>query len=75
MIGGRETLRELIKKILGEMFGEDYGKNAKILYGGSVEPENAADLLEKGDIGGFLVGHASLDPNQFKEILTTAGRS
>ncbi len=59
----------VIKKILSEIFGDDYSKNTKILYGGSVEPENANDLIEKGDVYGFLVGHASLDPNQFKEIL------
>jgi triosephosphate isomerase len=59
----------LIKKLLSEMFGGDYGKNTKILYGGSVEPENAEDLIKKGDIYGFLIGHASLDTEQFKEIL------
>ncbi len=58
-----------IKKGLAALFGDDYGWNAKVLYGGSVEPENAADLIEKGDIAGFLVGHDSLDKDKFKQIL------
>lgn len=39
-----------------------------ILYGGSVKPENAAQLMEKPHINGFLVGGASLDPESFKKI-------
>lgn len=58
-----------IRKTLSEMFGKDYGWHVKILYGGSVEDENARDLMQKGDISGFLVGHASLDPLEFSKIL------
>lgn len=58
-----------IRKTLSEIFGKDYGWNVKILYGGSVEDENAKDLMKKGDIAGFLVGHASLDPLEFSKIL------
>jgi len=58
-----------IRKTLSEMFGKDYGWNVKILYGGSVEDENAHDLIQKGDIVGFLVGHASLNPLEFSKIL------
>lgn len=58
-----------IKKTFAELFGKDYGWNAKILYGGSVEDENARDIMQKGDISGFLVGHSSLDPREFLNIL------
>ena len=58
-----------IRKTLSEIFGKDYGWNTKVLYGGSVENENAEDLMKKGDISGFLVGHASLDPLEFSKIL------
>lgn len=40
-----------------------------ILYGGSVTPDNVADLVEKGTIDGFLVGGASLDSSKFLAIL------
>lgn len=44
----------------------------RILYGGSVKPDNAASLLACPDIDGALVGGASLDPHQFAEIVNLA---
>jgi triosephosphate isomerase (TIM) len=46
---------------------------ARVLYGGSVKPGNAAELLAQSDIDGALVGGASLDPNEFAEIVGAAG--
>jgi triosephosphate isomerase len=43
----------------------------RILYGGSVTPENAAALAAQADLDGFLVGGASLDPKRFLAILTS----
>jgi triosephosphate isomerase (TIM) len=43
-------------------------KNLPILYGGSVKPENAPELISKNHISGFLVGGASLDPESFRKI-------
>jgi triosephosphate isomerase len=40
----------------------------RILYGGSVKPENAAQLMSLADIDGALVGGASLDPKSFAAI-------
>ena len=51
-----------------ERFGAD-GGHIRIQYGGSVKPENAADLLGKPDIDGALVGGASLDPESFSAII------
>ncbi len=45
----------------------------RILYGGSVKPENAAELLAQPDIDGALVGGASLDPDDFAAIVEAAG--
>jgi triosephosphate isomerase len=45
----------------------------RILYGGSVKPGNAAELLGQPDIDGALVGGASLDPSDFAEIVKAAG--
>ena len=61
-----------IEKVSGEMFGKDIAGSFKILYGGSVEAENASGMMEYGNIDGFLVGHASLVPEQFAAILKAA---
>jgi triosephosphate isomerase len=45
----------------------------RILYGGSVKPGNAAELMAQPDIDGALVGGASLDPAEFAEIVKAAG--
>ncbi len=49
------------------------GDNVRILYGGSVKPANAAELLAQPDIDGALVGGASLDPEEFASIVEAAG--
>jgi triosephosphate isomerase len=46
----------------------------RILYGGSVTPDNGAALFEQGGIDGFLVGRQSLDAGAFKAILTLMSR-
>jgi triosephosphate isomerase len=46
------------------------GKDARILYGGSVKPDNAAELLAADGIHGLLVGGASLEPLSFHKIAT-----
>lgn len=58
-----------IKKIISELFGKDIADGARILYGGSVEAENAYEIAHIGNIEGFLVGHASLHSEQFASIL------
>ena len=51
------------------------GADRSILYGGSVKPGNAAALMAAGDVDGFLVGGASLDPTAFLDIVRTASRA
>jgi len=53
---------------------EDRREKTRILYGGSMKPENAEDLLSQADIDGGLVGGASLKPEAFREIVETAIR-
>jgi triosephosphate isomerase (TIM) len=48
------------------------GEHVRILYGGSVKPENAAELMALPDVDGALVGGASLDPEAFAAIVTAA---
>jgi triosephosphate isomerase len=52
---------------------EDAAARVRILYGGSVKPGNAAELLGREDIDGALVGGASLDPEDFAAIVAAAG--
>lgn len=49
--------------------GEKLGKKVKTLYGGSINPENAASFFSKENIDGGLVGQASTDPKTFLDIL------
>jgi triosephosphate isomerase len=48
-------------------------EQVRILYGGSVKPDNAAELMAQPDIDGALVGGASLDPADFAAIVEAAG--
>lgn len=58
-----------IKKMLTEFFSLDVATASKILYGGSVEAENASEISRIGNVDGFLVGHSSLVPDRFAAIL------
>lgn len=60
-----------IRKVLTEMFGREKAETVPILYGGSVEPSNAKELMGSTGIRGFLVGHASLNAKNFLEIVDT----
>lgn len=59
-----------IKKILTEMLGREYAETIPVLYGGSVSSLNTEDLIINGHVDGLLVGRQSLDPVQFKSILS-----
>jgi triosephosphate isomerase len=51
----------------------EQSERTRILYGGSVKPDNAAELLALPDVDGALVGGASLDPESFATIVAAAG--
>jgi triosephosphate isomerase len=57
-----------LRSQLGERFGERVAASVRVLYGGSVKPSNARDLLGQADVDGALVGGASLDAGQFAQI-------
>lgn len=50
------------------------GRSVRILYGGSVKPDNAAELFEQPDIDGGLIGGASLEPGSFLNLIAAASR-
>lgn len=59
----------VIRSEATEIFGEEFAGNLRILYGGSVKPENAKALMSQEEIDGALVGGASLDPKSFAAIV------
>ena len=58
----------LIRGEAAKAFGRDFADRMRILYGGSVNPENATNLMAEEEIDGALVGGASLDPKSFAAI-------
>ena len=61
-----------IRAIVAETYGDDVAEAVRIQYGGSMKPENAADLLSEDDIDGGLIGGASLTVEDFAAILAAA---
>ena len=66
-----EAMHAHIRAELGRIYGEG-GAQVRILYGGSVKPENAAELLSVPEVGGALVGGASLTAESFLGIIVAA---
>ncbi len=64
-----EEVHMFIREVLSKMFGPKTAKNTRILYGGSMKPENARELLGMPDIDGGLIGNASLNAKSFFEIV------
>lgn len=58
-----------IRKVLRELYDGPASEKVRILYGGSVESTNVQSLVEEANVDGFLVGHASLNPTHFGNIL------
>jgi triosephosphate isomerase len=63
---------ELIREQAAKAFGDEPAAAMRILYGGSVKPENAKALMSEPEIDGALVGGASLDPKSFAAIVAAA---
>ena len=61
-----------IKKVLSQLFGQTKGRLVPVLYGGSVNVNNAKSFLLEGEADGLLVGRESLIPSRFGEILKQA---
>jgi triosephosphate isomerase (TIM) len=72
-----EQAQEAIAFIRALVAGRDKAasESVRILYGGSVKPENARELLELEDVDGALVGGASLDPDSFAQIVAAMAPS
>jgi len=64
-----------IQKQLIKIFNRKVAKNTAILYGGSVDSENAGEFVRECDIDGLLVGRASLNPFEFSKIISNVSNS
>jgi triosephosphate isomerase len=62
-----------LRKIMAGRYNEEVAQAVRIQYGGSVKPDNAADLLGRPNIDGALVGGASLEVDSFMGIVAGAG--
>jgi triosephosphate isomerase (TIM) len=60
-----------VRKILADMYGTETAFNIPVLYGGSVNPRNAKDIIEIGEADGLLIGRESLNKEAFAEIIKT----
>ena len=65
------TMHKWLRAVLMDRYGDE-GKEIRILYGGSVKGDNAAELLSAPEVGGALVGGASLTADGFVPIIAAA---
>lgn len=61
-----------IRKTLKDLYNDDRAMETQVIYGGSVVPRNAADIMGEGEADGVLVGGASLRPHDFAHIIEAA---
>ena len=64
-----QLMHAFIRSRIRDMFGDNVAAGMRILYGGSVKPDNAAALMSETDIDGALVGGASLEAESFAQIV------
>lgn len=70
-----EAMHKAIRGLLDETYGADHSAQVRILYGGSVKPDNAREILSIPEVGGALVGGASLSAESFLGIVIAASES
>ncbi len=64
-----EEVHKMIRDLLKELYSEGFASKTRILYGGSVKPDNIEDLMKEEDIDGGLIGGASLKADSFTDII------
>jgi triosephosphate isomerase len=67
--GDVHEMKLFIEKTLTDLYGRNYAQKVRILYGGSVNPKNAGEIMKDGMVDGFLVGGASLNAKDFATIV------
>ena len=69
------SMHAAIRKLLDETYGAEQSAEVRILYGGSVNPDNAREILATPEVGGALVGGASLSAESFLGIVVAASEA
>jgi triosephosphate isomerase len=69
-----QEVHALIRKTLGDLIGAEAAETVRIQYGGSMKPDNAAELLAQPDIDGGLIGGAALKADSFAAIIAAAAK-
>ena len=64
-----------IRRVIAEAFGPQVADEVRILYGGSVKPDNIASFMAQPDIDGGLIGGASLDADAFRSLVEAGSGS
>jgi triosephosphate isomerase len=67
-----QEVHRLVRNLLAQMYDDRLAQETRILYGGSVKPDNSDDLMSQQDIDGLLVGGASLNADDFLAIIRSA---
>jgi triosephosphate isomerase (TIM) len=67
-----DAVHGLIRQVLVDLYDETVAQSVRIQYGGSMKPDNAADLLGQPNIDGGLIGGAALDADSFAAIVKAA---
>lgn len=67
-----QEMHEMIRSVLADLYSDEAADQIRILYGGSMKPHNAEDLLVRPDVDGGLIGGASLKADSFTEIIEIA---
>lgn len=67
-----QEVHAYVRGLLVDLFGDAAGSGVRILYGGSMKPENASGLLSQPDVDGGLIGGASLNAKSFCSIVDSA---
>ena len=65
-------MHQFIRKLFEDKFGAEISKSMRILYGGSVKPNNAEEIFLLDDVDGGLIGGASLNFSDFNSIVEAA---
>lgn len=67
--GEAEEIHRYIRNFIGNLYSKQVARMVYILYGGSITKENVVELAKEKDVDGLLVGGASLDAENFAEII------
>ena len=67
-----QEMHAFVRRVFAERFSGDAASRLRVLYGGSVKPDNIAGLMKQADVDGALVGGASLDVASFAAIVTAS---